>query len=845
MIMTVVMVLFLPQTSIEAMDSQGNWGRKSNEEYHTQSIEGDPNVSVKKIERTVYKTVNKELREVVLILQSKLGMDSHTFKCIEDNKEYSQCKLAAMSSPLISGNNNKPLRDDLRSLLYKPWSDPFYGEHLTQKDFSLLEILRDAIAFQPSLDDQNKASLSLGKILELAPKRYINEDLGVNNSYQNLFLRRSLDEINKLFARCKMVQSSGVADLSSIPNLKQTQKDEIQMTLSKAYMMHMLDAEDQQSVANLEQFLCRWDGLNTKFDTYSQRRLLEIFGELDVVLKYEYSLQQQVNHCLSAADLKWLNDHKLNQKKIIEQPVRDITNDLKKDLETFLNRYDYLSFLPVYQERPLLQAQHHRILSTALTKESDTKNWVDLFTELSQLKVSLNSLGNEKLRSTMGITEKLSNLSPAGKAKWSELQTNVSRIKAKIETLQWQLLLSLQRENSISVDKVVAEIERKIEMKRLENEKHLNKSEIWILSMDGGGVRGKIAAEILRDLSYRLMERGNRRDLSDAFDLVAGTSVGGLIALALNLPDENGKVALDTDYISTLLETDKASIIFPSIHWIYKVLSQTNSNAYDEVSLENLLLANFGYTALSDIIIPTMVMAHSNRTQTPVEFNSWDETSEEITLMGGARSTTAASTYFSPKPQFYNGHLEEFVDGGLTANSPVHYALHGYLKMRKFNQDHSLKRINVISIGTGSTDYDYPHGTAETGVPGVITSLQEGTMGQVVRDAHEKTVQTLGGLMKDGIDVTYYHLNPDLDKPIELDSATEENIAKLRSLVYKSILESSFYEQLVAHLSGNQLITRNRHVEIKGKISDRSEEFFPSYPYLNSMIGNKEQKIII
>lgn len=101
------------------------------------------NAPFEEINKTTYNMVNRELREIVFILQSKLKTDAyHTFKSVIDGGVTKQCKLSAMSSPLIAGDGNKPLRNDLRCLLYKPWTDPYYGNHFSQKDFTLLSILK-------------------------------------------------------------------------------------------------------------------------------------------------------------------------------------------------------------------------------------------------------------------------------------------------------------------------------------------------------------------------------------------------------------------------------------------------------------------------------------------------------------------------------------------------------------------------------------------------------------------------------------------------------------------------------------------------------------------------------
>ena len=57
-----------------------------------------------------------------------------------------------------------------------------------------------------------------------------------------------------------------------------------------------------------------------------------------------------------------------------------------------------------------------------------------------------------------------------------------------------------------------------------------------ILSIDGGGIRGIIPAMVLADV-----ERRTGRPISSLFDLIAGTSAGGIIALCITKPGEDGE----------------------------------------------------------------------------------------------------------------------------------------------------------------------------------------------------------------------------------------------------------------------------------------------------------------
>ena len=64
----------------------------------------------------------------------------------------------------------------------------------------------------------------------------------------------------------------------------------------------------------------------------------------------------------------------------------------------------------------------------------------------------------------------------------------------------------------------------------------------YILSIDGGGMRGIIPAYVISRLDELLKEKGIRRPLYSFFDLVAGTSTGALLALGLTAPGGTGNL---------------------------------------------------------------------------------------------------------------------------------------------------------------------------------------------------------------------------------------------------------------------------------------------------------------
>jgi len=65
---------------------------------------------------------------------------------------------------------------------------------------------------------------------------------------------------------------------------------------------------------------------------------------------------------------------------------------------------------------------------------------------------------------------------------------------------------------------------------------------IRILSVDGGGIRGIIPGTILAQLERMLQDLSGdtNRKLADCFDMIAGTSTGGILSCLYLTPGENG-----------------------------------------------------------------------------------------------------------------------------------------------------------------------------------------------------------------------------------------------------------------------------------------------------------------
>lgn len=248
-------------------------------------------------------------------------------------------------------------------------------------------------------------------------------------------------------------------------------------------------------------------------------------------------------------------------------------------------------------------------------------------------------------------------------------------------------------------------------------------SAVKILSIDGGGMRGYIAALVLAELEKAVAPRFST--IAEAFDLIGGTSTGALIALALSAPEEEGpkdagrngggfwsrlfspsfvraKRRFSASDLARFYEAHGAEI-FPKAH-AFAVLKQAFGAKYDPAPLERVLLETFGSLKLSDALNPVVVPAYDvAATEALVMKHPGGEC--DYYMRDAARGSAAAPTYFPPArvvPVGGNSKNRVLVDGGLAANNPALCC--AVEAMRLFPRK---RRIVVVSIGTGNCDSPY------------------------------------------------------------------------------------------------------------------------------------------
>ncbi|WCR59741.1 MAG: hypothetical protein PG978_001189 [Wolbachia endosymbiont of Ctenocephalides felis wCfeF] len=209
----------------------------------------------------------------------------------------------------------------------------------------------------------------------------------------------------------------------------------------------------------------------------------------------------------------------------------------------------------------------------------------------------------------------------------------------------------------------------------------------YILSVDGGGIRGIIPAIILAEIESR-----TKKPISQIFDLMAGTSTGGIVVAGLCKKDKPQYSAND------LVEfyREYGPYIFKSSFFRRSILSWFNCAQYPYKNIEFVLDKYFGDDTLQSTLNNVLIASYDINNNCPFFFKSWKE--GNIKLKDALRAATAAPTYFIPKHLKIDQIERVLVDGGVFANNPAACAYAS--SKRLFPNDD----IVLLSIGTGRTD---------------------------------------------------------------------------------------------------------------------------------------------
>ncbi|OIT19249.1 putative inactive patatin-3-kuras 1 [Nicotiana attenuata] len=317
---------------------------------------------------------------------------------------------------------------------------------------------------------------------------------------------------------------------------------------------------------------------------------------------------------------------------------------------------------------------------------------------------------------------------------------------------------------------------------------------VTILSIDGGGIKGIIPATVLSFLESQLQELDNDEDarLADYFDVIAGTSTGGLLTTMISAPNEKGRpFSAAKDIVSFYFEHGPK--IFPP-----GALPPFFGPKYDGKYLHKVLQEKLGetrlYQTLTNVIIPTFDMKNFQ----PTIFTKSEIANSphlDAKLSDICIGTSAAPTYFPPY-YFENddgkGNQYEFnlIDGGVVAANPALVALSTVTNSVEADPSFAsikpldVKQILLLSLGTGTNaDFAGTYTAEEAANWGLVSWLSHNNSNPLIEMLSEASV-----IMNDyyiatiyralGAETNYLRIEETalIGTTTEMDNATEANM---------------------------------------------------------------------
>jgi hypothetical protein len=230
-----------------------------------------------------------------------------------------------------------------------------------------------------------------------------------------------------------------------------------------------------------------------------------------------------------------------------------------------------------------------------------------------------------------------------------------------------------------------------------------------ILCIDGGGIKGLYSAQILKHLEDKFA-----CCISDYFDMLCGTSTGGLIALALSLKVPVGEIC---DFYN-----ESGPKIFPTFRTVEfrgkkysngTIKQLFNGGKFTDKNLREALVKIFGEKKIGEsnnlLCIPSYNVTEARPFVFKFDHKEGDlNRDNKAYYVDVALATSAAPTYF-PMAEISNYDNKQFIDGGVWGNNPT---LVGYLEALQYfvGVGKPFQRLKILSVSSLSLTGGKPTG---------------------------------------------------------------------------------------------------------------------------------------
>ncbi|OGS11996.1 MAG: hypothetical protein A2234_05065 [Elusimicrobia bacterium RIFOXYA2_FULL_58_8] len=210
-----------------------------------------------------------------------------------------------------------------------------------------------------------------------------------------------------------------------------------------------------------------------------------------------------------------------------------------------------------------------------------------------------------------------------------------------------------------------------------------------ILSLDGGGIKGVFPAAFLANIEEQI-----EAPIGKYFDLIVGTSTGGILALGLGLGYSAKELLKFYEDLGPKVFTSSLPM---------KLLRRLGFPKYSPAPLRRALANKFGKRKLGEsstrLMIPSMNMDSGEVHVFKTAHHPRLERDYKESVVEVAMATAAAPTYFPP-------HMSSsgipFIDGGMWANSPVGFAVVEAIGVLGWERT----TLEVLSLGCTATPFN-------------------------------------------------------------------------------------------------------------------------------------------
>lgn len=280
-----------------------------------------------------------------------------------------------------------------------------------------------------------------------------------------------------------------------------------------------------------------------------------------------------------------------------------------------------------------------------------------------------------------------------------------------------------------------------------------------ILTIDGGGVRGIIPATLLARL-----EATTGRLTRDAFDFVAGTSTGAVLAAGIAAGIPASRLAS--------VYAERAGEVFRRVPLLTTLRRIVRGEAYDTAVLNALIRDELGSEArdwrLNDSPVDLLITAKRLRDGMPWYFVRDNPVNScragSVRLSDAATASAAAPTYFAP---WDIRGVGELIDGGIgVAGNPVYQAC---VEAFHYTEVYVPADTLVVSLGTGKL--------LQRSRPGWLWSWLSWLLSELLRSPAEQQTELVH---RHWPEARFYRLDLELEREIGLDAV--DRVGELRDL---------------------------------------------------------------